>query len=41
MLYSSGSIKFNALLEMPTDTATGQIVSDLGITIQGHLGTKL
>jgi hypothetical protein len=41
MLYSSGSIKFNALLEMPTDSATGWIVSELGITIQGHLGSKL
>jgi hypothetical protein len=40
MLYSSGSITFNALLEMPTDSATGWIVSELGITIQGHLVSK-
>jgi len=40
MLYSSGSIKFNALLEIPTDSATGWMVSELGITIQGHLGSK-
>jgi len=41
MLYSSGSIKFNVLLEMPADPATGWIAAELGLGIQGHLGTKL
>jgi hypothetical protein len=41
MLYSSGSVKFNALLKVLTNFATGWIVSELGITIQGYLGSKL
>jgi hypothetical protein len=41
ILYSSGFLKFNALLEMHRDSATGWIVSELGIHIQGQLGAKL
>jgi hypothetical protein len=36
-----GFIKFNVLLGMPTVSAAGLIVSELGMHIQGHLGSKL